>query len=79
MQTSENTPSFDEPDRSRINVDQEQERRYWTGRFGVTRDVLRRAVTRNAMSLSWANFASNARSRSSKVVMRYPWLSFRRR
>jgi len=46
MQLSENTPSFDEPDRSRINVDQEQERRYWTGRFGVTRDVLRRAVTR---------------------------------
>ena len=46
MQTSENTPSFDEPDGSRINVDQEQERRYWTGRFGVTRDVLRRAVAR---------------------------------
>jgi len=46
MQLSEKTPAFDEPDRSLINVEQEQERRYWTSRFGVTRDVLRRAVTR---------------------------------
>jgi hypothetical protein len=36
----------DEPDRSRINIDQERERRYWTGRFCVTEAVLRRTVTR---------------------------------
>ena len=46
MQGSDTTPSFDIPDRSIINIEQEQERRYWTGRLGVTRDVLRRAVTR---------------------------------
>ena len=46
MQGAENTPSFDLPDRSVINIEQEQERRYWTGRLGVTRDVLRRAVAR---------------------------------
>jgi len=46
MQLSDDTQPSDAPDRNRINVDQEQERRYWTGRFGVTRDVLRRAVTR---------------------------------
>ena len=46
MQSADNTPSFEIPDRSIINIEQEQERRYWTGRLGVTRDVLRRAVTR---------------------------------
>ena len=46
MQPADNTPSFEIPDRSLINIEQEQERRYWTGRLGVTRDVLRRAVTR---------------------------------
>ena len=46
MHGSDTTPSFDIPDRSIINIEQEQERRYWTGRLGVTRDVLRRAVTR---------------------------------
>ena len=46
MQGLDTTPSFEQPDRSIINIEQEQERRYWTGRLGVTRDVLRRAVTR---------------------------------
>ena len=46
MQRPDTTPSFELPDRSIINIEQEQERRYWTGRLGVTRDVLRRAVTR---------------------------------
>ena len=46
MQGPDTTPSFELPDRSIINIEQEQERRYWTGRLGVTRDVLRRAVTR---------------------------------
>ena len=46
MQPADNTRSFEIPDRSIINSEQEQERRYWTGRLGVTRDVLRRAVTR---------------------------------
>ena len=41
---------------------------------GVETDeaVVRRAVTRNAMSSSRAYLASNAFSRSSKLVMRYP-------
>ena len=46
MQGTDDRPSFEVPDRSVINIEQEQERRYWTGRLGVTRDVLRRAVTR---------------------------------
>jgi hypothetical protein len=46
MQRPDTTPSFELPDRSIINIEQEQERRYWTGRLGVTRDVLRRAVSR---------------------------------
>lgn len=32
-------------DRTRINVEQEHERRYWAGKFGITEDVLRRAVS----------------------------------
>ena len=31
-------------DRQRINLSQEHEVRYWTERFGVTRDELQRAV-----------------------------------
>lgn len=42
----DDTASREEPDRSRINIDQERERRYWTGRFCVTEAVLRRTVTR---------------------------------
>ncbi|MEO7336862.1 MAG: DUF3606 domain-containing protein [Caldimonas sp.] len=34
------------PDRSRIDLDQQDQRRYWSGRLGVTEEVLRRAVTR---------------------------------
>ena len=32
------------PDRDRINVNEEHEVRYWTQRFGVSEDELRRAV-----------------------------------
>ena len=42
----DDTASREEPDRSRINIDQERERRYWTGRFCGTEAVLRRTVTR---------------------------------
>jgi hypothetical protein len=31
-------------DRTRINVEQAHERRYWTEKFGVPEEVLRRAV-----------------------------------
>lgn len=32
------------PDRSRIDVDRPQDRRYWAHKFGVTEDELRKAV-----------------------------------
>jgi len=42
----EDAPVRVEPDRSRIDIEQERERRYWSGRFCVTEAVLRRTVTR---------------------------------
>jgi hypothetical protein len=33
-----------EPDRSKINMNEEHEVRYWTQRFGVSRDRLQQAV-----------------------------------
>ncbi len=33
-----------QPDRTRINVDQDYELRYWTKEFGVTEDELKQAV-----------------------------------
>lgn len=33
-------------DRSRVNVEQDYERRYWCEQFGCTEDELRRAVAR---------------------------------
>jgi hypothetical protein len=35
-----------EPDRSRISLTQEHEVRYWTDRFGVTRDHLVDAIAK---------------------------------
>jgi len=32
------------PDRTRVDVDQPQARRYWAQRFGVTEEELRKAV-----------------------------------
>jgi Protein of unknown function (DUF3606) len=32
------------PDRTRVDVDQPQDRRYWAQRFGVTEEELRKAV-----------------------------------
>jgi uncharacterized protein DUF3606 len=32
------------PDRSRIDVERPQDRRYWAHKFGVTEDELRKAV-----------------------------------
>ena len=32
------------PDRTRVDVDQPQYRRYWADKFGVTEDELRKAV-----------------------------------
>ena len=32
------------PDRSRVRLDQEHDRRYWAHKFGVTEEELRRAV-----------------------------------
>jgi hypothetical protein len=32
------------PDRSRVDVDRPQERRYWAHKFGVTEEELRKAV-----------------------------------
>lgn len=39
-------------DRTVIDVEQQHDRRYWTGRLGVTEDVLRRAVSRVGMQAS---------------------------
>ena len=39
-------------DRTRINVGQEHERRYWTQRFGVTEEVLRQAVAEVGVEVS---------------------------
>ena len=41
---SDSTENRGGQDRTRINVHQEHELRYWTQRFGVTEDVLRKAV-----------------------------------
>jgi hypothetical protein len=32
------------PNRTRVDVDQPQDRRYWAHKFGVTEDELRKAV-----------------------------------
>jgi hypothetical protein len=39
-------------DRSRVNVNQEHELRYWTARFGCTADQLREVVARVGQSVS---------------------------
>lgn len=41
---SDNTNTRGEPDRSRINVNQEHEVRYWTQALDVTEEELRAAV-----------------------------------
>jgi len=38
-------------DRSRINVNEPHEVRYWTERFGVSEDALRRAVAEVGVSV----------------------------
>lgn len=42
--TSDDTTSRGEPDRSRINVNQDHELRYWTKELGVSEERLRQAV-----------------------------------
>lgn len=41
-----------QPDRSRINVHEEHEVRYWTEALGVTREELERAVEQVGVSAS---------------------------
>ncbi|MDQ8051053.1 DUF3606 domain-containing protein [Luteibacter sp.] len=41
---SDNTSNRGEPDRSRINLNQDHELRYWMGALDVTEDELRAAV-----------------------------------
>ena len=41
-----------QPDRSRINLSQDYEVRYWTEKFGCTEDELRRAVAQAGSSAS---------------------------
>jgi hypothetical protein len=36
-------------DRTRVNVEQEHERRYWSEKFGVSESELRRAVDQGAV------------------------------
>jgi hypothetical protein len=40
------------PDHTRIDLEQPYDRRYWTGRLGVTEEVLRRAVSRVGVQAS---------------------------
>jgi hypothetical protein len=42
---ADNTAARGQQDRTRINVNQEHELRYWTEKFGCTADELRAAVS----------------------------------
>jgi len=49
---SDDTTNRGEPDRSRINLDDDYEVRYWTKELGVTKEELARAVAKVGSSAS---------------------------
>lgn len=41
---ADNTANRGQPDRSKINMNEDYEVQYWTKELGVTRDVLQKAI-----------------------------------